>query len=202
MAIKSFTIYQEYFDLITLLDREEQKEILLSIVEYMFEDKEPVLNNNQLKIFNNLKRPLDKSKMKSKATSKQNQNEIKMKSKSNQNKNTSDVIVNVNNININNILEFIENNFNRTISSYEYQQIIELVESYSNEIVLYAFQKTLDAGKTSLNYTKGILKHWKEDNLKTLTEIKNNEERIIEEKNPLQKEDIELLENYDWINGE
>ena len=176
MAIKSFTIYQEYFDLITLLDREEQKEILLSIVEYMFEDKEPVLNNNQLKIFNNLKRPLDKSKMKSKATSKQNQNEIKTKSKLNQNKNTSDVIVNVNNININNILEFIENNFNRTISSYEYQQIIELVESYSNEIVLYAFQKTLDAGKTSLNYTKGILKHWKED--------------------------IELLENYDWINGE
>ena len=136
MAIKSFTIYQEYFDLITLLDREEQKEILLSIVEYMFEDKEPVLNNNQLKIFNNLKRPLDKSKMKSKATSKQNQNEIKTKSKLNQNKNTSDVIVNVNNININNILEFIENNFNRTISSYEYQQIIELVESYSNEIVL------------------------------------------------------------------
>ncbi len=200
MAVNSFTIYKEYFDLITLLDLEEQKDLLLKIVCYMFDDVEPTLNDKQAKIFNNLKRPLDKSKLKSKATSKENQNEIKIKSKLNQNKNTSDVIVIVNNIN--NILEFIENNFNRTISSYEYQQIEELVKEYSNEIVLYAFQKTLDAGKKSLNYTKGILKHWKEDNLKTLTEIKNKEERIIEEKNPMQDEDIDLLDNYDWINGE
>ena len=69
MAIKSFTIYEEYYDLITLLDREEQKELILAIFEYMFENKNPVLNDREFKIFNNLKRPLEKSKTKSKATS-------------------------------------------------------------------------------------------------------------------------------------
>lgn len=96
--MKSFTIYEEYFDLITLLPtEEEQKDFLYKIVEYMFYDKKPKLNTNQIKIFNNLKRPLDKSKLKSKATSKRNQNEIKIESETNQNKNTSnDVNVNVN----------------------------------------------------------------------------------------------------------
>ena len=98
--MKSFTIYEEYFDLITILPKEEeQKDLLFKITEYMFYDKEPTLNKNQTKIFNNLKRPLDKSKTKSKATSNQNQNEIKIKSKLNQNENTSnDVNVNVNNL--------------------------------------------------------------------------------------------------------
>ncbi|MBR4672107.1 MAG: hypothetical protein IKO78_02760, partial [Bacilli bacterium] len=80
MSVKSFTIYEEYYDLITLLDEEEQKDLIMAIIEYMFKDKKPTLNDKQMKIFNNLKRPLDKSKIKSKATSKQNQNEIKMKS--------------------------------------------------------------------------------------------------------------------------
>lgn len=189
MAVKSFAFYSEYYELITLLNEEEQKELSLAILNYMFEDKKPNLNANQMKIFKNLKRPLDKSKLKSKATSNRNQNEIKiesnenqndikLKSNENQNKNTSDVIVNVNvNVNVNNIIKFIEDNFNRTISSYEYEQIQLLVSKYSNEIVLYAFQKTLDAGKKSLNYTKGILKNWEQDNLKTLEEIKIQENK-------------------------
>lgn len=176
MAVKSFAFYSEYYELITLLNEEEQKELSLAILNYMFDDKKPNLNANQMKIFKNLKRPLDKSKTKSKATSNRNQNEIKIESNENQNKNTSDVIVNVNvNVNVNNIIKFIEDNFNRTISSYEYEQVQLLVSKYSNEIVLYAFQKTLDAGKKSLNYTKGILKHWEEDNLNNLEKIKESE---------------------------
>ena len=198
MAVKSFTIYNDYFDLITLLDREEQKELSLAILEYMFKDKKPTLKENQLKIFNNLKRPLDKSKIKSKATSNQNQNEIKNKSNTNQNKNTSDVNVVVN-VNVNNIINFIESNFNRTISSYEYEQIELLVNKYSNEIVLYAFQKTLEAGKKSLNYTRGILNHWEQDNLKTLEDIKSSEKRI--EKPSMSDEEVELFD-YDWLNGD
>ena len=107
MAVKSFAFYSEYYELITLLNEEEQKELSLAILNYMFEDKKPNLNANQMKIFKNLKRPLDKSKLKSKATSNRNQNEIKiesnenqndikLKSNENKNKNTSDVIVNVN----------------------------------------------------------------------------------------------------------
>lgn len=83
-GIKSFTIYEEYYELITLLNQREQEEFLLAIVRYMFEDVEPVLNDRQQKIFNNLKRPLDVSKNKSKNARKENQKEIKSKSNKNQ----------------------------------------------------------------------------------------------------------------------
>lgn len=128
--MKSFTIYEEYFDLITLLPTiEEQQELLFKITQYMFDNKNPKLNDSQMKIFKNLKRPLDKSKTKSKATSKQNQNEIKTKSKINQNKNTSnDVNVNVN---VNNL----ESN-KRVIGGKERtfkKPTVEEIQNYCNE---------------------------------------------------------------------
>lgn len=83
-GIKSFTIYEEYYELITLLNQREQEELLLAIVRYMFEDVKPVLNDRQQKIFNNLKRPLDVSKNKSRNARKENQKEIKSKSNKNQ----------------------------------------------------------------------------------------------------------------------
>ena len=100
--------------------------------------------------------------------------QTKNKPKTNQKQTQQVVDVDVN-VNVNNIINFIENNFNKTISSYEYEQIKILVNKYSNEIVLYAFQKTLDAGKRSLNYTKAILKHWEEDELNSMEKIKENE---------------------------
>ena len=167
MAVNSFTIYEEYFELITLLDEKKQAELLLAICNYMFKDEEPNLNQNQMKIFTNLKRPLDKSKNKSrnKIKSNQNQNEIKSKSNENQNetktKTHQDVVVDVNvYVNVNKILEFIESNFNRTISGYELEQIESLVKEHGHDIVLYAFQKTLDAGKKSLNYTWKVSELW------------------------------------------
>ena len=203
MAVKSFTIYEEYFDLITLLDREEQKELIISIFEYMFNDKKPCLNESQMKIFKNLKRPLDISKNNSerraKVKPKENQKETEKKPNQNQNNNQKkthqDVIVVVNKeININTIINFIENNFNRTISSYELEQIEILIKDYTGEVVLYAFKKTLEAGKSSLNYTKGILKNWKQDNLRTLEDIKAQEIK--------KDEPVEEMFEYDWLNGE
>ena len=205
--VQSFSIYKEYYDLITLIPKQERAELLLAISEYMFEDKDPELNDNQMKIFNNLKRPLDKSKNKSKNGTNKNQNENKSKSNENQNesktktnknqnenktKTHQDVIVIVNKdnkkedrvigeeekeeeITSDSIIQFIEKNFGRTVSGYEYEQIQLLIEKYSQEIVQYAFEKTLDAGKKSLNYTKGILSSWEEDSLETLEEIKKQE---------------------------
>ena len=50
MAVKSFAFYSEYYELITLLNEEEQKELSLAILNYMFDDKKPNLNANQMKI--------------------------------------------------------------------------------------------------------------------------------------------------------
>lgn len=76
--IKSFSIYREYYDLITLLSNKEQANVLLAIVKFMFDDQEILLNENESKVFINLKRPLNKSKKQSKNSTKQkpNKNQI------------------------------------------------------------------------------------------------------------------------------
>lgn len=102
--INSFTIYREYYDLITLLSDEEQAKVLLAITKFMFDDNEMDLSEREKKVFINLKRPLTKSKEQSKRRTKQkpneNQNETgketKTKPKGYPKENTSnDVYVNV-----------------------------------------------------------------------------------------------------------
>lgn len=85
--MNGFTIYKEYYELITLLNEKEQQEILLAIMRYMFEDITPNLNERQTKIFNNLKRPLDTAKKNSKrrTNSKPNENQKETKQKPNEN---------------------------------------------------------------------------------------------------------------------
>ena len=95
--------------------------------------------------------------------SKQNQNEIKTTTHQD-----VDVDVNVYVNNKDKIISFIESNFNRTISSYEYETLMNLKEKYGEDLVLCALKKSLEAGKTSMNYYKGILKNWKDDGIDTV----------------------------------
>lgn len=150
--MNGFTIYKEYYELITLLTEREQQELLLAITKFMFEDVEPTLNDKQTKIFNNLRRPLEKSKKRSKCGSitksnenqeenetktKENQKEIKTKSNENQKENESkthqdvNVIVNVNdNVDVN------------KITLAEIKGIIEYLNIKSNSHYKYSTDKT------------------------------------------------------------
>lgn len=158
--MNGFTIYKEYYDLITLLSEKEQQELLLAITKYMFDDIEPELNERQVKIFNNLRRPLDKSKKRSQCGSiksqndiqnnnndetKESQNEIKTKSNQNQNENKIDnesenktkthqdvnVIVNVNdNVDVKNNI------------LDEIKEIIDYLNIKSNSHYKYSSDKT------------------------------------------------------------
>ncbi len=204
--VQSFSIYKEYYDLITLLSKQERAELLLAISEYMFEDVEPELNDNQMKIFSNLKRPLDKSKNKSKNSTKQKQNKIKTKTNQKQNENKTkthqDVNVNVvvnnntlknkNNIiskeSINNevgeekeketfpnsILDFVEKNYGRSLTPYEFEEIKHLVEVHSEPIILKAYKIAFEQGHNKLSYIKGILSTWKDCGLDTLEKIEED----------------------------
>lgn len=159
--INSFTAYREYHELITILSEKEQKELICAIWYYMFEGIEPKLNKNQMKIFNNLKRPLDKSKSKSKNGSItksnenqnkeqiDNQNEIKTKSNENQNNNKNkshqdvDVIVNVNNnslLDINTTKHNLENSnnleFSNSLLEFVQKELGRLLSSSEMELVL------------------------------------------------------------------
>jgi uncharacterized phage protein (TIGR02220 family) len=148
--MNGFTIYKEYYELITLLTEREQQELLLAITKFMFEDVEPTLNDKQTKIFNNLRRPLEKSKKRSKCGSitksnenqeeneietKENQKEIKTKSnenqKENENKTHQDVNVNDNvDVNV------------KKISLEEIKGIVEYLNIKSNSHYKYSTDKT------------------------------------------------------------
>jgi DnaD/phage-associated family protein len=192
--VQSFSIYREYYDLITLVSKQERAELLLAISEYMFEGIEPELNDNQMKIFSNLKRPLDKSKNKSKNSTKQNQNKIKMKTKQNQNENDNnnktkthqDVNVVVNNTlnnknnsisidnNTNSILDFVEKNYGRSLTPYEFEEVNSLVNTHTEPIVLKAYKVAFEQGHNKLSYIKGVLKAWKDCGLDSLEKIEED----------------------------
>lgn len=162
--MNGFTIYKEYYELITLLTEREQQELLLAITKFMFEDIEPTLNDKQTKIFNNLRRPLEKSKKRSKCGSitksnenqkeneieiKENQKEIKIKSNENQKENENkthqdvNVIVNVNdNVDVN----------VKKISLEEIKGIVEYLNIKSNSHYKYSTDKTQTLIKARIKY--------------------------------------------------
>lgn len=90
VKIKSFTFYLEYADLISLLTEQEQADLYLKIINYIFYGKEIIeLTDNQNKVWINLKRPIDKSISQSRNVSKRYTNDdTKFSTKQDTNKNT------------------------------------------------------------------------------------------------------------------
>ena len=162
--IKSFTLYREYYDLITLLSDKEQANVSLAILKYMFDDTEIKLNDRESK---------NKSQNANKTKTKQNQNEIKI----NSNEDThQDVNVNVNVYgNVKDIYSFIEDNFNRTLSPIEYEQISEWED---NELTRYAIKQAVLNGAYSIKYITRILESYKTKNIKTIQEAQRDEQNF------------------------
>lgn len=95
-----------------------------------------------------------------------------------------------------NIAEFLENEYGRTISPIEYEEIAKWREWYSDDIILYAIKISILNNKKTFSYINGILKNWKSCNYKTLEEIKKENY-----KNEDTSEKI-IIEEYDWLNDE
>lgn len=195
--IKSFTIYDDYFDLLDNLPVKEKSAVIIAMLDYMFKNTEPTnLSGLSSAVFNNLKRPLDKSKQNSKrrtkATDEKNNNQ-----NDNQNNNQNDnqtithqdvnVIVNNNKLNINNLdnnklnnnsnnidlFSFIESNLGRTLSGIEYEEINTWED---NELTRYAIKKSILNGKYHLSYVRGILNYYRKNKIKTIQQAQQDEE--------------------------
>ena len=188
--MKSFTIYEEYYELITLLTEEEQAYLLLAITRYMFEDIEPDLDERQSKIFKNLVRPLNISKANSKRN-KKNQTETELKPNQNQIKTEvatkrvthQDVNVNVNNSlcnknnNNNNLFSLVEENFGRLLSPMEAE---ELQSWEDNELTRYAVKEAVTNGARSVRYITRILQSYQAKGIKTIAEAEADTKRFKE----------------------
>ena len=107
------------------------------------------------------------------------------------NKNVKDNnISNINNTNNNNnnynyiynnsssdeIINFIENNFGRTLSSFEFEKINCWLNEFDSDIVKHAIELSILNNKRTFAYIEGILKNWKSCGYKTLDDITTKEE--------------------------
>jgi hypothetical protein len=193
MKIKSFTLYEEYYELITLLSDTEQAELLLAITKFMFEDVEPELNDRQMKIFKNLRRPLEISKNNSKRSigngapvgnknakkTNQKQTEEQTKNKPNIEPNdqpktntSNDVYVNVNN----NVLESnkrVIGGKEKTFKKPTIDEIADYCDERDNNIdpnEFYDFYESKDwyIGKNKMKDWKACVRTWERR-----TEFKN-----------------------------
>ena len=111
-------------------------------------------------------------------------------------------ISNINNTNNNNynyiynnsssdeIINFIENNFGRTLSSYEFEKINCWLNEFNSDIVKHAIELSILNNKRTFAYIEGILKNWKSCGYKTLDDIKN------EDVTPKPKTKEELKKEY------
>lgn len=114
-------------------------------------------------------------------------------------------ISNINNTSINNnnynyiynnssssdeIINFIENNFGRTLSSYEFEKINCWLNEFNSDIVKHAIELSILNNKRTFAYIEGILKNWKSCGYKTLDDIKS------EDVTPKPKTKEELKKEY------
>lgn len=211
MKRESFIFYKSFYDSIKELDPKDQVQIYNAIFNYEFEGKEIKLNGVAKSIFTliipqleaNNKRYINgckggAPKGNQNATKKQPKNNLDLiKKQPNENDN-----VNVNeNDNVfisnttNNIYDFLEQNFNRTISPLEVTKIDNWLKEYDEDIIKYAIEKSVMSNAKTFNYINGILNNWKSVGYKTLKEIKESE-KTRKETNIEKKE----LFDYDWLN--
>lgn len=88
------------------------------------------------------------------------------------------------------IINFIENNFGRTLSSYEFEKINCWLNEFDSDIVKHAIELSILNNKRTFAYIEGILKNWKSCGYKTLNDIKN------EDVTPKHKTKEELKKEY------
>ena len=88
------------------------------------------------------------------------------------------------------IINFIENNFGRTLSSYEFEKINCWLNEFNSDIVKHAIELSILNNKRTFAYIEGILKNWKSCGYKTLDDIKN------EDATPKHKTKEELKKEY------
>lgn len=88
--VKSFTFYNNFFDLLDNVKREDKLILLEAIVDYVFKDKEPHLEGLNNAIWNAIKVSLDTSKSRSES----GKNKTKTKKKQNKNKKETKKVTN------------------------------------------------------------------------------------------------------------
>jgi DnaD/phage-associated family protein len=74
----------------------------------------------------------------------------------------------------NSIIDFVEKNYGRSLTPYEFEEVNNLVNTHTEPIVLKAYKVAFEQGHNKLSYIKGILSTWKDCGLDTLEKIEED----------------------------
>lgn len=222
---ESFVLYTNYEEKLSELTDEELGYLLRKIFEYQKTGKIPKMKRDILMVFKMIQVDLDKNNERWEETKKARKiagkkggemkkaNATKRKqmlanaSKCYQNLANLPVYVNVNdNVYVNgnnsssnsnnNIYEFAENEFGRTLSPTEIETLDEWIKDFNIELVKEAIKVSVINCKRTFSYVRGILNNWKSNNIKSVNDLQKTkkEEKPVE----LPKE----LEDYNWFEDE
>ena len=75
------------------------------------------------------------------------------------------------------IINFIESNFGRTLSSFEFEKINCWLNEFDSDIVKHAIELSILNNKRTFAYIEGILKNWKSCGYKILDDITTKEDK-------------------------
>ncbi|ASA89475.1 TPA: DnaD domain protein [Streptococcus agalactiae] len=73
------------------------------------------------------------------------------------------------------IFHFVENEFGRLLSPMEIETIRTMIKENNHDLIKEAIKRTKLQGKTNLNYVRGILRNWRDDNITTIEQIEAKE---------------------------
>lgn len=115
-----------------------------------------------------------------------------------------DIIINNNNLNnntYNNIITYIENNYNRKLNNIELNEIKNLIDLllFKKEDIENIFQLAVNIqvlnNNYKISYLKGILNNWQKENLITYDQINEYLNFYTE----VEKEEKEEIFDYNWL---
>ena len=204
--ICGYTHFRSYHDSIKNLDKEDKRDILEAIDDFMFEDLDPEFVGFKSAIWSLIKPNLISSKNKShsyqtKTKTKSNEtndlleNKDKNKDKDknkNKEKNKDNIIFSSSSTK--NIYEYFEENFNRTIAPIEAEKLDSWIEDFNYEIVKHAIDLAVLNGARTFNYIESILRNWKSNNFRSLNQILEDEKD-----HHLSRDKLKETFDYNWL---
>lgn len=103
----------------------------------------------------------------------------------------------------NDLFSLIEDNFGRTLSSLEYQEICTWEDS---DLTRYAIKEAVLNGKCTIGYIRGILQNYKQNNIKTVQQAEMKKEEFQRKKarpyeTKQEREEREFQEMLDRVIG-
>ncbi|HFU9813259.1 TPA: DnaD domain protein, partial [Streptococcus agalactiae] len=73
------------------------------------------------------------------------------------------------------IYSIAEQEFGRLLSPMEIETIRTMIKENNHDLIKEAIKRTKLQGKTNLNYVRGILRNWRDDNITTIEQIEAKE---------------------------